>query len=64
VQRPLAKVIIWGLTGSTLFTLFVTPVFYLIFVPPLPGKGANDDSPSAPDAPPATNGEDAAVTER
>src|SRR5262249_53206730 len=36
VQRPLATVIIWGLTGSTLFTLFVTPVFYHIFVPPLP----------------------------
>jgi cobalt-zinc-cadmium resistance protein CzcA len=35
VQRPLATVIIWGLTGSTLFTLFVTPVFYHIFVPPL-----------------------------
>jgi cobalt-zinc-cadmium resistance protein CzcA len=35
VQRPLATVIIWGLTGSTLFTLFVTPVFYRIFVPPL-----------------------------
>jgi cobalt-zinc-cadmium resistance protein CzcA len=36
VQRPLATVIIWGLTGSTVFTLFVTPVFYRIFVPPLP----------------------------
>jgi cobalt-zinc-cadmium resistance protein CzcA len=36
VQRPLATVIIWGLAGSTLFTLFVTPVFYRIFVPPLP----------------------------
>ena len=35
VQRPLATVIIWGLTGSTIFTLFVTPVFYRIFVPPL-----------------------------
>jgi hypothetical protein len=35
VQRPLATVIIWGLTGSMLFTLFVTPVFYRIFVPPL-----------------------------
>ncbi len=35
VQRPLATVIIWGLAGSTLFTLFVTPVFYRIFVPPL-----------------------------
>jgi cobalt-zinc-cadmium resistance protein CzcA len=36
VQRPLATVIIWGLAGSTLFTLLVTPVFYRIFVPPLP----------------------------
>lgn len=40
VQRPLATVIIWGLTGSTLFTLFVTPVFYRIFVPPLPAIDA------------------------
>jgi cobalt-zinc-cadmium resistance protein CzcA len=36
VQRPLATVIICGLAGSTLFTLFVTPAFYRIFVPPLP----------------------------
>jgi cobalt-zinc-cadmium resistance protein CzcA len=36
VQRPLATVIVCGLTGSVLFTLFVTPVFYRIFVPPLP----------------------------
>lgn len=35
VQRPLATVIVWGLTGSTLFTLFVTPVIYRIFLPPL-----------------------------
>jgi cobalt-zinc-cadmium resistance protein CzcA len=35
VQRPLATVIIYGLTGSTIFTLFVTPAFYRIFVPPL-----------------------------
>ena len=35
VQRPLATVIVCGLTGSVLFTLFVTPVFYRIFVPPL-----------------------------
>ena len=41
VQRPLATVIIWGLTGSTLFTLFVTPVFYDIFVPPLPETRLN-----------------------
>jgi len=50
VQRPLATVIIWGLTGSTLFTLFVTPVFYDIFVPPLPQQNASDttDEPSRP----------------
>jgi cobalt-zinc-cadmium resistance protein CzcA len=36
VQRPLATVIVCGLTGSALFTLLVTPVFYRIFVPPLP----------------------------
>jgi cobalt-zinc-cadmium resistance protein CzcA len=36
VQRPLATVIVWGLTGSTLFTQFVSPVFYRLFVPPLP----------------------------
>jgi heavy metal efflux system protein len=36
VQRPLATVIIWGLSSSTLLTLFVIPVFYRIFVPPLP----------------------------
>ena len=36
IQRPLATVIVWGLTGSTLFTLLVTPVFYRIFIKPLP----------------------------
>lgn len=46
VQRPLATVIIWGLTGSTLFTLFVTPVFYVIFVPPLPA--APSGAPTGP----------------
>jgi cobalt-zinc-cadmium resistance protein CzcA len=35
VQRPLATVIVWGLAGSTLFTLLVTPVFYRIFIKPL-----------------------------
>ena len=42
VQRPLATVITCGLSGSALFTLFITPVFYRLFVPPLP------------EAPPAT----------
>ncbi|HZZ82829.1 MAG TPA: CusA/CzcA family heavy metal efflux RND transporter, partial [Gemmataceae bacterium] len=46
VQRPLATVIIWGLAGSTLFTLFVTPVFYRIFVPPLP-----EERPAAAEGP-------------
>ena len=36
VQRPLATVIVWGLTGSTLFTQFISPVFYRLLVPPLP----------------------------
>jgi NitT/TauT family transport system ATP-binding protein len=46
VQRPLATVIIYGLSGSALFTLFITPVFYRIFVPPLP------ESRPAPGVPP------------
>jgi cobalt-zinc-cadmium resistance protein CzcA len=36
VQRPLATVIVWGLSGSAIVTLFIPPVFYRIFVPPLP----------------------------
>jgi len=44
VQRPLATVIVWGLTGSTLFTLFVTPVFYRIFLKPLPQTDRPIDS--------------------
>lgn len=36
VQRPLATVIVWGLFSATALTLFVTPVIYRIFVPPLP----------------------------
>ena len=47
VQRPLATVITCGLSGSALFTLFITPVFYRIFVPPLP------ESRPAPGVPPA-----------
>jgi cobalt-zinc-cadmium resistance protein CzcA len=34
VQRPLANVIVWGLTGSTLFSLFISPVVYRILLPP------------------------------
>ena len=36
VQRPLATVIVWGLAGSTLLMLFVTPAFYRLVVPSLP----------------------------
>ena len=46
VQRPLATVIVWGLTGSTLFTLFVTPVFYRIFLKPLSQAMEGDDDTS------------------
>jgi hypothetical protein len=51
VQRPLATVIIYGLTGSTLFTLFVTPVFYRIFVPPLPEAHRGTRVPAGPAEP-------------
>jgi cobalt-zinc-cadmium resistance protein CzcA len=51
VQRPLATVIIWGLTGSTLFTLFVTPVFYRIFVPPLPEEKVEAGMQAGPTEP-------------
>ncbi|MCL2669335.1 MAG: CusA/CzcA family heavy metal efflux RND transporter [Syntrophaceae bacterium] len=43
VQRPLATVIVWGLSGSTLFTQFVSPVFYRLFVPPLPRPEEEDE---------------------
>ena len=33
VQRPLATVIIWGLFSSTILTLFIVPVCYLILKP-------------------------------
>jgi hypothetical protein len=49
VQRPLATVIVFGLAGSALFTLFVTPAFYRIFVPPL-----SEERPGAPVPPGAT----------
>jgi cobalt-zinc-cadmium resistance protein CzcA len=46
VQRPLATVITCGLSGSALITLFITPVFYRIFVPPLPeSPSAHADAP-------------------
>ena len=46
VQRPLATVIICGLSGSALFTLFITPVFYRIFVPPLARIAARPRRPA------------------
>jgi cobalt-zinc-cadmium resistance protein CzcA len=36
VQRPLATVIVWGLTSSMVLTLFVVPVGYRLFSPALP----------------------------
>jgi cobalt-zinc-cadmium resistance protein CzcA len=33
VQRPLATVIVWGLSSSTVLTLFVVPVLYAAFPP-------------------------------
>lgn len=36
VQRPLATVIVWGLFSAMILTLFVLPVFYRLFLPPLP----------------------------
>jgi len=52
VQRPLATVIVWGLAGSTLFTLFITPVIYRIIVPPLshPLPLSADDEQTVADA--------------
>lgn len=47
VQRPLATVIVWGLFGSTLFTLFVTPVFCRLLAPPVPGGRASGPPPAA-----------------
>lgn len=38
VQRPLATVIVWGLCSSTILTLFVVPVLYLVFNPHVPPK--------------------------
>lgn len=48
VQRPLATVIVWGLAGSTLFTLLVTPVLYRLLVPgdsPAVGRRLDDAAP-------------------
>ncbi len=35
VQRPLATVIVWGLVGSTILTLFIVPVIYRVAAPPV-----------------------------
>ena len=42
VQRPLATVIVWGLTSAAILTLFVVPVLYVIISP----KIRLSDSPS------------------
>jgi cobalt-zinc-cadmium resistance protein CzcA len=45
VQRPLATVIVWGLFSATVLTLFVVPVLYDLFAPPvaiLPGAKGED----------------------
>ncbi len=41
VQRPLATVIVWGLLNATVLTLVVVPVFYRLFVPPLPEEAVS-----------------------
>ena len=44
VQRPLATVIVWGLTSAAVLTLFVVPVLYLIIAPKIqlsPAKAAD-----------------------
>lgn len=46
VQRPLATVIVWGLAGSTCFTLFVTPVVYRLFAPPIDLDIASSANPA------------------
>ncbi len=33
VQRPLATVIVWGLSSAAILTLFVVPVLYFIVSP-------------------------------
>ncbi|RJS23276.1 CusA/CzcA family heavy metal efflux RND transporter [Corallococcus sp. H22C18031201] len=41
VQRPLATVIIWGLSASTLLTHLASPVFYRLLAPPLAGHASD-----------------------
>ncbi len=43
VQRPLATVIVWGLSSSTAMTLFMVPVLYRLLAPPLPIVRAQDE---------------------
>src|SRR5207237_6358274 len=46
VQRPLATVIVWGLFGSTILTLFVVPMVYRIVIPGLPkAEDPDEDAP-------------------
>jgi cobalt-zinc-cadmium resistance protein CzcA len=48
VQRPLATVIIWGLSCSTLLTMFVVPVVYRLFAPALPAEDPDEPADSGP----------------
>jgi hypothetical protein len=41
VQRPLATVIVWGLTSSMVLTLFIVPVGYRLILPALPEAKAS-----------------------
>lgn len=42
VQRPLATVIIWGLSSSTLLAHFISPVFFSILAPPMSEVSADE----------------------
>jgi len=48
VQRPLATVIVWGLAGSTVLMLFITPAFYRIFAPSIPQEETDDEESHVP----------------
>jgi cobalt-zinc-cadmium resistance protein CzcA len=48
VQRPLATVIIWGLSCSTLLTMFVIPSIYRLFAPALPVEEPEDPDAGPP----------------
>lgn len=52
VQRSLATVIIWGLSSSTLLTMFVTPTFFALLLPPFAARATAADDDDAPDLAP------------